>query len=383
MLLIAAESKTKLVAITIVFTLLGVFLAFFIKPTYSARALIMPPQAPQSSLSSLLGQLGSLSSLGGGASSLLKNPADLYVGILQSETIANQAISTFHLQDRWHTKSMYETRKRLEGHIQFEAAKNGLIEITAKDDNPQKTSDLANFYVDALYQMNSTLAISEASQRRLFFEQQLSNEKSALESAEVELKNTQQKTGIITVTGQAQLAVQTIAQTEAQIASKEIQLQAIRAYGTEDNPDVVRLKEEIATQQRQLSTLEDNQRRMAPGDTQIGATQFPAGSLDYVRRLRDVKYHEILFEVLSRQYEAARVDEAKAAPIIQVIDRAIPPDHKSGPPRLLIMIGFAVCGFLLAYGWVFLTYTMEQARQTPAVASKLNRLRTQLTWHRT
>lgn len=382
-LLIVTQKKGRFVAIIAAFTLLGILFAFLAKPTYTATALIMPPQAPQSSLSSLMGQLGSLSALGGGAGGLLKNPADLYIGILQSNTIADRAIEAFHLQARWHTASMYETRKRLDGHIQFEAAKNGLIQITAKDDNPKNASELANFFVDALYQINSTLAISEASQRRLFFEQQLNSEKNTLEASEEELKETQQKTGLISVSGQAEMAVRTIAQAQAQIASKEIELQRIRAYDAEENPEVIRLKEEIAAQRRQLTVLENNQQRMAPGDTQIAANQVPVGSLEYTRKLREVKYHNTLFEVLSRQYEAARIDEAKSAPIIQVVDRALPPDHKSGPPRLLIMIGFTVCGLLIACGWAFITSYIEQALRAPVMASKLNCLKAQLNWNRT
>lgn len=379
-LLIATRSKASFAAITLAFTFLGILGALLIKPTFTAMALIMPPQAPQSSLSSLMGQLGSLSALGGGAGNLLKNPAELYVGILQSQTIADRAIATFHLQARWHTSSQYQTRKVLSDHIHFEAAKNGLIQITAQEDSPQRATDLANFFVDALYQINSALAISEASQRRLFFEQQLNSERSALEASEEQLKTTQQKTGILTVSGQAELAVRSIAQTQAEISNKQIQLQGIRAYDAEENPDVIRLKEQIAAQRHQLAALEDNQQHMAPGDTQIAANQVPAGSLDYARKLREVKYHNSLFEMLSRQYEAARLDEAKSAPIIQVVDRAVPPDHKSGPPRLLIIIGSAVCGFLAACGWVFLTSYIQLAQQIPAVASKLSSLRTQLTW---
>jgi tyrosine-protein kinase Etk/Wzc len=380
-LLIITKSKGKLALITIGTTLLGAIVAFAMKPVFTSTALIMPPQAPQSSLSSLMGSLGSLSALsGGGASSFLKNPSDLYVGILQSETIANRAIATFNLQNRWHTKSLYETRKRLEDHVNFEASKNGLIQISAKEKDPQQASALANFFVDALYQINSTLAISEASQRRLFFEQQLDKEKEALASAEEDLKKTQQKTGIITVSGQAEMAIRSIAEHQAEISQNEIKLQATRLYATEENPEVIRLKEEISTQQQQLATLEDNQQRMAPGDTRVATNQFTEGSLDYVRKLREVKYHDALLAVLSRQYEAARVDEAKSAPLIQVVDRATPPDHRSGPPRMLIIIGFAVLGFLVALGWIFLASNIAQARQTSAVSSRLDRLRTQLAW---
>ena len=380
--LVLLKAKKRVLQVTLVGLLLGAAIALAIKPNYSAKAIIMPPQAPQSSLSSLMGQLGSLSALGGGASSLLKNPADLYVGILQSRSVSDRAIQSFHLQTLWHIKSMDDARKTLDSHVQFEAAKDGLIEITVTDKDPKRASDLANFFVDSLNGINSTLAITEASQRRLFFEQQLAEEKNALANAEEDLKNTQQKTGLISPSGQSDLAVRNVAQTQTLISRKEVELQSMRAYATAENPDVVRLQREIETMRGQLTELENNESRQAPGDTQISANQLPVGSLDYVRKLREVKYHDTLFDLLSRQYEAARIDEAKSAPIIQVVDRAVVPDKKSGPPRLLITIGIGLIGFCLACGWAFLQNANERARQVPELSSKLDALEKELSWPR-
>ena len=334
--------------------LCGVAIAFLMDTVYTATATIMPPQAAQSSLSSLMGQLGSLSALSGGASSLLKNPADMYVGILQSRTIADAAIEQFHLKEHWHKKTMVAARKAVESHAQFESAKDGLIQISVKEHDPKLASDLANFFVDALYRMNSTLAISEASQRRLFFEKQLDEERGALAKAEDTLKATQQKTGLITVTGQTELAIRNIAQTRAEISARQVELQSLRTYASEDNPDVARVQGEIQTLQGQLSRLEDSQSHLAPGDTEIATSQIPAGGLEYTRELREVRYHDTLLELLSRQYEAARIDEAKSAPIIQVVDRAVAPDQKSGPPRALIILGCTIVAFLLGFAWLFL-----------------------------
>lgn len=169
-ILLLLAARKRLIALgTLGAMLLGLVAVLLMKPVYTATATIMPPQAPQSSLSSMLGQLGGLASLGGGASSLLKNPSDLYVGILQSRTISDRAIEQFHLKDLWHAKTMTAARKNLNGHAQFEAAKDGLIQISVKDHDPHLASDLANFFVDSLYKVNSTLAVSEAGQRRLFF----------------------------------------------------------------------------------------------------------------------------------------------------------------------------------------------------------------------
>jgi uncharacterized protein involved in exopolysaccharide biosynthesis len=374
-LLVLARDRRRIIAVTLIALLVGTLIGFLIKPSFTAVAIILPPQAPQSAASVLAGQLGALGALGGGAGSLLKNPADMYVGILQSRTIADHIIAKFHLQSLWKLKKSDDTRKKLDKQAIFEVAKNGLISISVKDHDPQRASDLANAFVDELYYMNSKLAITEASQRRLFFDQQLAEEKSALAAAEDDLRKTQEKTGLITVSGQAEMAIRSIAQTQAQISSRLVELQAMRAYATDRNPDVDTIQREIDALRQQLSKQQDDQKKMAPGDTQIPAGKVPGGSLEYARKLREVKYHDSLFGLLSRQYEAARIDEAKSAPIIQVVDRAVPPDRKSGPPRLLLMIGSAVLGFCCACLWVYLRAALARMRQIPETSTKLDRLR--------
>lgn len=378
--LLLAEEKGRLALVTLAALLLGSCMSLLIRPSFTAKATILPPQAPQSSLSTLMGQLGSISGLGGGAGSLLKNPADTYVGILQSRTIADHAIDKFHLLALWHLQRREDARRAVAQHVQIEMAKNGLIEITAVDKDPRQASDFANFFVDELYGMNSYLAISEASQRRLFFDQQLAEERAALASAEEDLKNTQLKTGVITLGGQTELAIRSIAQSRAAIASKEVQLQGLRTYAAGGNPDVLEAEQELSALRAQLAQLENSQKRLSPGDTGIAASQVPSTGLEYARKLREVKYHDTLFELLSRQAEAARIDEAKSAPIIQVIDRAVPPDKKSGPPRLLIVVSMGVLGFCAGCLWIFIRGALARARQTSALALKLDRLRLHFKW---
>jgi uncharacterized protein involved in exopolysaccharide biosynthesis len=375
-LLVLARDRRRIIAVTLIALLVGALIAFVMKPNFTAEAIILPPQTPQSSASLLAGQLGALGALGGGGvSSLLKNPADMYIGILQSRTIADRIIAKFQLQPLWKLKKSEDTRKKLAKQATFEVAKNGLISISVEDHDPQRASDLANAFVDELYSMNSRLAITEASQRRLFFDQQLAEEKSALAAAEDDLRKTQEKTGLITVSGQAEMAIRTIAQTQAQISIRLVELQAMRAYATEENPGVYTLEREINALRQQLRKQQDDQKKMAPGDTQIPAGKVPEGSLEYARKLREVRYHTTLFELLSRQYEAARIDEAKSAPIIQVVDRAVPPDRKSGPSRLLLMIGSAVLGFCCACLWVYMRAAIAHMREVPELSIKLDRLR--------
>lgn len=377
--LLLAARKRLIALATLVAMLLAGAVTLLMKPVYMASATIMPPQSPQSSLSSMLGQLGSLSSLTG-AGSLLKNPADLYIGFLQGRTISDQVIEHFHLRQRWKEKTMTAARRTLQNAAQFESSKDGMIRIAVKDHDPQAASNMANFYVDALYDMNSSLAITEAAQRRLFFEHQLDEEKTALDAAEEDLKRTQQKTGLLNITGQTELAVRNIAEIRAEISAHEVQLQGLRTFDADDNPDVTRIEQELRTLHTQLAAQENSQKSSASGNPEISTSQVPEGGLEYGRKLREVKYHEMLFELLSRQYEAARIDEAKSAPVIQVIDRAVPPDQRSGPPRLLIILGTGCVGFVLACAWVFLQGAIFQAKQQPELAGKLRLLSERLPW---
>jgi tyrosine-protein kinase Etk/Wzc len=373
--LVLLQSRRRIAIITFVSFLIGAGVAFLLKDNFTATATILPPQSPQSTASLLTGQLGSLVGLGAsGAGGLLKNPGDIYVAMLDSRTVTDYIINRFQLQSLWKAKKLEDARKILKKHAQFEAAKYGLIVITVKDPNPKLASDMANAFVDELYQMNSTLAVTEAGQRRLFFDRQLDEEKNALAAAENDLRATEEKTGLIELSGQSAMAIRTIAETGAELRSREVELQAMRTYATDENPDLKRLQTQIDALRQQLSSLQNNQKNMLPGDTQVPAGRVPKEGMEYVRKLREVRYHQTLFDLLSRQYEAARIDEAKSAPVIQVIDHAVPPDKKSGPPRMLITLVFGVVGFCLACFWALLRKAVLRMRESHASAAILDQL---------
>jgi tyrosine-protein kinase Etk/Wzc len=370
--------RRRIALTTLVFLVLGVIVAFVMRPVYTATALILPPQEQQSTASSLLGPLSALGGGGGLAASLLKSPADMYIGILESDTITDDLIHSFHLQAIYRKRTIYDTRKALGKHTDFETKKDGLIHISVTDHDPKRASDLANAFVDELYHMNSTLALTDAAQRRLFFSQQVEKEKAALASAEDALAATQRKTGIIQLSGQAQILLMNMSQVQAQITSDKVQLEGLLSSSTEQNADVQRLRHEISALQGQLAKMQDDQRRLQPGDTRIPAGRLPGEALDYTRKLRDVKYHDTLYDLLSKQYEAARIDEAKSAPLIQVVDHATPPDKKSGPARVLIIAGACFAGFLLGCLWSLAYDAYKRMRVMPEHQAKFERLRRSL-----
>ncbi len=376
LLFVLSDARKRIAIYVLAAMIIGAALAVLIKPSFTGSALIMPPQQSQSSLSGMLNQLGSLASLAGGATaSPLKSPADMYVGVLQSRTIADHLIDKFRLQSLYQAKTMEDARDALKRHTKFTAAKDGLIHIDVEDHSPTRASDMANAYVDELYLMNSRLAITEAAQRRVFFDQELANEKNALAAAEDALKQMEEKTGVIQLSGQAESIIRSIAQIRAEIAASEVELQATKTFATEQNPDAIRLQEEINSLRSQLAKLENDPRAAQLGAGGLQAGRVPAVGLEYARRLRDVRFNEALYELLTKQYEAARIDEAKAAPLIQVVDRAVPPDKKSSPHRVLLTLGFGFAGFLLACGVSIAERTLDRMQQVPEYAAKVSRLR--------
>lgn len=350
--------------------------------SFTATTTMLPPQQ-SSSASALLGSLGGLASLagggGGGAASMLglKNPADLYIGLLQSETIADGLIDRFHLMGVYKAKKMDAARKALKSATTILAEKSSLIRISVKDHDPKRAAALANGYVEALHDLMSHLAVTEAGQRRMFFEQQLELEKNKLADAEVALEVTQNKTGIIQPQGQAEAVIMTITQLRAQISASEVELSALRTSATDQNSQVIQLQSQIAALRAQLADFEKGHAGSAKlaGNILTPTSQVPAASLEYIRKMRDVRYHETLFELLARQYEMAKVDEAKQGQMIQVVDPALVPEKKSWPPRALLTLLAAILGTMLASFWVILQAAYRQKMQDPEMAAKITQLR--------
>lgn len=337
--------KTFLGGITVLGLATATIVAFLLPPGYTAEAIILPPEKEQSSLQQFLSPFAGLGAIGGSGNLGFRNPADLYVGILNSRTIADALIARFHLQQVYGRKTMVDTRKKLARCVDIIAGRDTLIHIEVEDRDPKRAAELANGFVDELHAQNSTVAFSASSQRRLFFQQQLASQKDALTQSEVELKKSQELSGLMYPTGQAAALIQNDALVSAEITNREVLLQALRSYATDANPQVLMLQQELAALRRQQNQLRSGDGRASL--LQVPSGRLPSAALEQIRRLRDLKYHETLFELLSKQYEAARIDEARQAQVIQVIDRAVPPDKRSWPPRLLLIgVGGSAAFFL-------------------------------------
>jgi tyrosine-protein kinase Etk/Wzc len=381
--LVLAARKWFIILFSFSVAVLTAIMVLIMPVTYTATTTMLPPQQQESSAMALLGQIGGLASLaggaGGGAASALglKNQDDLYVGLLQSDHVMDGIVQRFDLVKVYKSKRFTYARKSLKGKTKILTDKSSMISISVEDHDAKRAAALANAYVEGLHDLMSHLAVTSAAQRRIFFEQQVDLEKEKLADAEVALEKTQIKTGIIQPQGQAEAVIATIMQLRAQISAREVELEALRTSSTDQNPEVITVQSQIAGLRTQLADFEKGHPQSASmeGNVLTPTSEVPAASLEYLRRIREVRYQETLFEFMAKQYEMARVDEAKEGQMVQVVDRATAPEVRSWPPRtILTMLAFILAG-LVASTWVVLRSACERSMREPEVAMKMNQLR--------
>jgi tyrosine-protein kinase Etk/Wzc len=383
LLIVIARRKGFVLKTTAIFGVAALLVSLILPKRYTAVATVLPPQQSsslQSVLSSQLGGLGGLAALAGAGTSLLKNPNDMYVAMFKSQTVEDATIQRFGLMRQYNKKYLSDARKKFEGRFSVEggsggiggagASKDALLHISVEDENPERAAEMANGWVDQFRKLSQTLAISEASQRRLFFEQQLRDAKDNLANAEEALKRTQQTTGMIQLDSQARALIESAAILRAQITAKEVQLQAMQTYATSENSNVVETQQELDSLRAQLAKLGGSEDDASAGLI-VPKGQVPEAGLEYVRKLRDVKYYETIFEILARQFEVAKLDEAKEGSVVQVIDPALPPDRKSFPRRALIVLGAMLVGFFFGTVAVLVRAGLDHMHRNPETSEKL------------
>jgi uncharacterized protein involved in exopolysaccharide biosynthesis len=368
-LIAAASAWRSLLRLTAGATVLSLGVAWLLPATYTATTQLLPPQPASSSLSGLLGQFGDLASFAG--KDLVKNPSALFVALLRSRSVADQVISRTDLMRVYGEKRLSDCRERLGKATDIEATKEGVIVIQVQDREAARASVMANAYVAALIQLNQTLAVGEAARRRAFFESQVAQVREKLGRAEEAFQHAQETTGIFQPDAQAKAALEVSAALRAHIALQQAQLEKIALYATANSPEFREAQTEIAALQAQLRRAERQ-----PGMAGSFALQdLPAAEREYLARLRDLKYYEAVFEMLSKQLEAARIDEAKEGVLIQVIDPATVPDRRSGPHRSLLTAGGGLAGFCLGLAWIGLREKLRRARADAVQGPQLARLR--------
>ncbi|TLU87931.1 MAG: lipopolysaccharide biosynthesis protein [Chlorobium sp.] len=364
-----AKHKKLILGAPLITVVIVALISLLIPNSYTAKTQILPPQQ-QSGASALLGQLGALSSLAG-VSAGIKNPNDTYVAMLKSRTVSDNLIRRFKLQAVYDKKYSSDTRKKLEKASTITAGKDGVIVVMVDDRDPKRAAALANGYVEELQQLTQVLAVTEASQRRLFFEKQLLQAKQALGDAEIALKKLQETTGLIQLDAQAEALVKAGSELKAQIAMKEVELGAMRTFATGNNPDYIRIEQLLGGLRSQLAKVEAGS---------VTISKVPEAGLEYVRKVRDLKYAETVYELLAKQFEIAKIDEAKEGSVIQVLDKAVVPEKKSKPKRSLMVILAALAVGFGAVLWAVIVEGLIRAKEDAENAARLAKLRQLLKW---
>jgi tyrosine-protein kinase Etk/Wzc len=374
LIVVARRRRFVLIATSIV-AIVSIIIALLLPVKYTATAVILPPQAASSG-STVMSQLGALGAAGAMAGSSLgiKNPNDMYVSMFLSRTVEDAMIKRFDLQRQYHARLMSGARKAFEDRSNVQSgAKDNLITISVEDGDPHRAADMANAYVEEYRNFSATLALTEASQRRSFFEDQLQQAKNNLANAEEALKKTEQTSGLVQIDSQARALIESAASLRAEIAAKQVEIRGMRSFASDQNPNLQVAEQQLAGWQAQLASLGGSQSGSGD-DMMLAKGQVPAASLDYMRKLRDVKYYNTIFDLLARQFEIAKIDEARQGSMVQVVDPALVPDQRSSPKRALIVIIGTLAGFCFSILWVLLAGGLTKIRQNPENHERLQTL---------
>lgn len=340
----------------------SVVVSLILPNIYSATAKVLPPPKESGGgLAALVGQAGGLGGLAGLASGMgLGGSTDLYLGILKSRSVADAVIKRLDLQIIFEKKTVEETRKALEQVVKMQAGnKDGIISIVAESKDPQLAALLANTFVEELGRKSVQLNLTKAGTERVFLEKRLDIVKEDLKRAEEALRSFEVKNKAIKVDSQAAASIQGIARLKAEIISREVQLASLKSYQTDESQEVKALQSSIGKLRSQLSGLIGSG---SSGDGIPNMGNAPNLGIEYLRRMRELKTQEAIFEQLTKQYEVAKLNEAKDSSSLQVLDEAVVPIKKSKPMRALIVILATVTAFFIG---VFMAFIQEYFAKMP------------------
>jgi tyrosine-protein kinase Etk/Wzc len=372
-LILLAKHKKIVFGLPLAAAVIGAGISLLLTNIYTATTKLLPPQQSQSAATAMLAQLGNAAALVGGAAGI-KNPNDLYLAMLKSRTVADNLIERFDLNKRFEQTYQSSTRSTLAAKANIVSGKDGIITIEVEDKDPDFAAELANGYADELLKFTQVLAVTEASARRLFFERQLTQARDNLAKAENRARQALQQGGLVKVDEQGRAIIETTARLRAQMSVKEIQIGAMRTFATESNPELRIAQQELESMKHELAKMEGTGSIKAVGNAVDGK------GIDNLSLLRNLKYNEALYELLAKQYEIAKIDEAKDSAVVQVMDKAIIPDQRSKPKRRQIVQFSALAAFLAAILWVLGREAIASSLREPQRAARLQTLKRYLSW---
>jgi uncharacterized protein involved in exopolysaccharide biosynthesis len=347
---------------TLMAALLTFTATFAIDPVFSARTVFLPPQTQGSTAAAAMASLGSLATLAGSAG-VLRTPADQYAALMQSATIENRIIKKFNLQETYRQKNLSDTRLELERATRINIGKkDGLISVEVDDTNPSRAAEIANTYVDELRNVLATLTLTEAQQRRKFFELELANVRTLLAKSQTALQSSAFNAS--TLRSEPRMAAENYARLKAEVTSAEVRLQSMRSSLVDTSTEVQAQLGRVSALRAQLLKLE--------------AASHTESDPNYLGKYREFKYYETLFEMFARQYEIARLDESKEGPLLQVIDTATPPEVKSRPRRVVLTAVGTFFALVVLLTWISVRASWQTSKRDPVVARKIASLKSAL-----
>lgn len=367
--IVLAKHKKVILGLPFVVAVIAAGISFFLPNIYTATTKIFPPQG-QSASSAMLAQLGGLAGLvgagGGGAN-------QSYIAILNSRTMKDKLIQRFDLIKESDTQHPSQARTGFPEDVTITGSKDGFIIIQVDGRDPKRVADIANAYVDELGKFTQVLAVTDASRRRLFFERQFVQIKGDLAKAEALARQALERGGLVNVDEQGRSTLTAISGLRAQITAKEVQIGAMRAFAADHNPELRRAQQELESLKRKLADIE------VAGGAKPATTDPIGQSIGNLSLFRDLKYQEALLELIGKQYELAKIDEAKDASIIQVLDNAIAAKSPSKPKRVQIVLVSALVALVAGILWAFVFEAMAKAGSDPRQALRLQEIKRHLT----
>lgn len=338
----------------------SVMISLLLPKIYAATTSILPPQQDTLALSMGL-QQAAQSGVGGIASGLLgmKTAADLWVGILKSNSVRDAIIDRFRLKGVFDVETIEDARRELDDMVEVVKAKEEILSITVEDKNPQKAAQIANAFVEELDKINMGNVMTSGKRTRLFLEKRLREAKEEVIRTELAMKVFQEDNKAVKLDEQSKAIIEAIGVIRGDLMAKEIELQTMLSFATPTHPRVELLQSEITGLKGQLRELTEGKKKQFPAEPKdifIPTAEMPDLGLQYTRLLRDATIQETLYGLLTQQYEMARIQEARDSPTVQILDVAKVPEKKARPKRALIVLLSTVTAAFLA---VFLAFFME------------------------
>ena len=362
LLLVVARRFRFLVLTPLVCAIIAIVYCKLSDPIYTATARLLPPQYNENTVMAMQNQLGGESQLGNSALAL-KNPTDLFVGILTSRTIVDAVIERQGLMDYYGISQVSDARRKLGGATVIRAAKNGIVSVSVEDTDRQIAADLANAYVAEFYKFSQDLARQQASRRADFYARALDAARQNLDNADLRLLSTNKETGYAGIAGQDQTIVLSAAELQSRIATREIQLRTMSSYATDSNQDVVLIRKELKELRDALDELTKITNGVeSDGNAMVSLGAVPDTLLKFSQRRRDVRYWENIVELIGQLSELGKIDERRDLSLFQVLDHAIAPQDKSKPrTALAAILTFLGVGIVCLF-WVLLQAYIGQRK---------------------